>query len=188
MCQLSPVACAPPSASCSVCALQVAVPAFYLATVVRSFPLQSHVLNHNKFARLWAHRVTVFSLWCSVRLSLENPNQSVSGKWIGKQSWKVGVAFASVLNFLISPKALVPPCCGAKTWNLSWRVGLEPQVQLWLYPWMDGFPWKSIQPATLQTAEKKTQCHWWLLPIAASEVSDKPGEPTEPCTALSTRI
>lgn len=27
------------------------------------------------------------------------------------------------------------------------------------------FPWKSIQPATLQTAEKKAQCHWWLLPL-----------------------
>lgn len=35
---------------------------------------------------------------------------------------------------------------------------------------VDVFPWKSIQPATLQTAEKKAQCHWWLLPISASEV------------------
>lgn len=92
--------------------------------VSSNFPPWNLVFNHCTFARLQVHRVVVFLLWCSLRRSLENNHQSVSAEGEIKRKIKLEIMcwFPNVQHFLSSSKALVPSCCGAKTWDLSWRV------------------------------------------------------------------
>lgn len=90
-----------------------------------NFTLWSLILKLSRFSGLEVHRITVFLLWCSLRQLLENHHQSVSAERERKRKIKLEIMcwFSDVQHFLSSSKALVPSCCGAKSWDLSWRVG-----------------------------------------------------------------
>lgn len=179
MCQLCPVACRLPSASPSTCVPGIGLSALYLVisfykalfwTMV-GLPA-SHAQGHSFLAVMFPQPVVG-----------KAPPKSSSwrgSKWENK-TWNYVLIFWWI--FLSSSKALVPPCCGAKTWDLSWRVGLESQVQ----PLLLLFPWKSIWSARNFGKENPVQ----LMACASrrrNPVSDKPGGPADLHSAHCSRI